>query len=232
MYVLRSILTLAFLLVSVGPAAASAANGLTETAMLVDRVAKLEEKLADVSDRLQIHDVYVRYMRGFDRSDVELMRTAFWPDVQINYGRQSNTFDEFIERHLKLHTTQLATWGHLLTNESVEIHGDIAHVETYVTALWVPKDERSFAYGKPIVSGRYIDRLDRRNGEWRITVREFVPHFALSATANPAAWDQYSEGASSSCTMGTWDKHDPSYVRPLERRLNKGLGPPCGLSAK
>lgn len=199
----------------------------SETAALSAEVALLKEQLGYLKDRQQIHDTYLRYMRGFDRNDVELMRSAFWPDVQINYGAQSNTFEEFVTRHLNLHTSQLAVWGHLLTNETVDLDGDVAHVETYVTALWMPKDEKSFAYGKPIVGGRYIDRVERRNGEWRIAMREFVPHFQLQANTDPRAWETYGKTAQSVCARGTWDKRDPSYRRPLTDRTDKAVGPAC-----
>ena len=106
-----------------------------EVGALAAKVKELDAKVRYLSDREQIHDVYLHYMRGFDRNDVELMRTAFWPDVQINYGKQSNSFDDFVVRHLNEHVTELAHWMHLITNESVEINGDVAHVEAYVTRL-------------------------------------------------------------------------------------------------
>lgn len=191
---------------------------------LAAKVAALEAKVAYLSDRQQIHDVYLRYMRGFDRNDVELLKSAFWPDVQINYGSQSNSLDEFIVRHLNLHTKELASWGHLITNETVDIAGDVAHVETYVTALFRPKDDNSsFAGGATIAGGRYIDRLDRRNGEWRIAVREFISHFyANTKSVFPeTTWPR------SDCARGTWDRRDPSYLRPLTRRTDKEVGPAC-----
>jgi hypothetical protein len=153
-------------------------------------------------------------MRGFDRNDVELMRSAFWPDAQINYRDQVNTFDEFVQRHLVPHTEQLNAWGHLLTNETVEVLGDVAHCETYVTALFVlrpgakwyefRRDERL----PLIIAGRYVDRLDRRDGDWRISVREFVGHFAslpeaLHGTLEPSQ------------LAHAWDRSDVSYRRPL-----------------
>jgi hypothetical protein len=162
-------------------------------------------------------------MRGFDRNDVELMRSAFWPDVQINYGKQSNTFDEFVVTHLNQHTATLKAWGHLLTNETVDLAGDVAHVETYVTRLSSSKsDSRSM-----IISGRYVDRVERRNGEWRIALREFVPHFFTETNTALDAYIKESSWSPSACGMGTWDRRDPSYRRPLDRRMNKDIGPAC-----
>jgi hypothetical protein len=57
-------------------------------------------------------------------------------------------------------------------------------------------------------SGRYIERWERRNGEWRILVREYVEDLAL----NGETVDLCSSG---DC-LGSWDKTDLSYVRPLE----------------
>ncbi len=185
-------------------------------------IERLQTDVAYLKDRQQIHDVYMRYMRGFDRNDVELMRGAFWPDVQINYGKQSYTFDEFVVRHLHQHIETMKAWGHLLTNQSVDLNGDVAHVEVTVTRLSSSKkDSKSM-----IISGRYIDRLDRRNGEWRIAMREFVPHFV---TETDTALDAYVKTgwAQSACAMGTWDKHDPSYRRPLTARTDKSIGPAC-----
>jgi ketosteroid isomerase-like protein len=198
-------------------------NASFDVAAQVAVLGELQAEVAYLKDRQQIHDTYLRYMRGFDRNDVELMRSAFWPDVQINYGKQSNTFDEFVVRHLNQHTATLKTWGHLLTNETVDLTGDVAHVETYVTRLSSSKKN-----GKSmIISGRYVDRVERRNGEWRIAVREFIPHFltetntALDAYTKDPGWSQ------AACGMGTWDKRDPSYQRPLDRRTNTDIGPAC-----
>lgn len=182
-------------------------------AALSAEVAELRAKVAYLSDRQQISDVYRRYMRGFDRNDVELLRSAFWPDVQINYGDQVNTFDEFVTRHLNQHTAHLASWGHLITNETVEIVEDVAHLETYVTALFMPNegndDGGPFGVRPWIVGGRYVDRLDRRDGNWRIAVREFVPHF--SARLDPTPGMTWPESG--------WYRDDLSYRRPLGRRF-------------
>jgi hypothetical protein len=230
---------------------------------LAAEVEELESKIAYLSDRQQIHDVYLRFMRGFDRNDVPLMRSAFWPDVQINYGSDSHTLDEFVAGRLKQHIERLSAWGHLLTNESVDIDGDVAHVEIYITAFFMWKDEKMFSFGSAdappnglrpsmvaekdekmsadgkagasphsltpsIVGGRYIDRLDRRNGEWRIAVREFFPHFQLKGDANEFTFDEYSDKAKSGRGMGTLDRHDPSYLRPLKQRPDKrAVGASC-----
>jgi SnoaL-like domain len=202
---------------------AQGAKTQSDPTALAAKVAELEAKVAYLSNRQNIHDVYLQYMRGFDRNDVELMRTAFWPDVQINYGTQSNSFDEFVARHLNEHTKDLAHWGHLITNESVDIEGDVAYVETYVTRLSNGKKDRK----SMIVMGRYVDRLDRRHGEWRIAMREFIPTFLTQTDTTVDSVFKEGGWSHSACGMGTLDKHDPSYRRPLTARVDKEMGPAC-----
>lgn len=200
----------------------------SDTARLADKVTKLETKLAYLDDRQQIHDVYMRYMRGFDRQDLELMKSAFWPDAQINYSFKSSSVDDFAAVHWAAHRKISTLYGHLLTNESVALNGDVAHVETYVTQFSTLKDGAALTKKKEskslIVAGRYIDRLDRRNGEWRIAVREFIPHFF---TETNVGLDSDFRWPRSECGRGTWDRHDPSYRRPLTARTNPEAGLAC-----
>jgi hypothetical protein len=193
---------------------------------LTARVEELRRELLNLRDRQDIHDVYMRYMRGFDRNDTDLLRSAFWPDAQINYGVQHNSVDDFIVRHLKAHTSRLASWGHQITNETPDIVGDTAHVEVYVTGFFMAKDERGGRGGeRSVIAGRYVDRLDRRDGHWRISVREFLPHF-WTENESMESYARASE-ARGDCALGTWDKRDPSYRRPLTQSSDKNVGVVC-----
>ena len=51
---------------------------------------------------------------------------------------------------------------HLLTNMPIDLDGDEAHAETYVTIL--ARD--SEGWGSSQGGGRYLDRLERRHGRW------------------------------------------------------------------
>lgn len=174
------------------------------TAALLERIERLET-------RQLIQDVYARYMRGFDRNDAELLRSAFWPDAQINYVTQQNTVDQFVTRHLDDHTHELESYGHLLTNLTIDVDHDEAHVESYVTAFWRQKEGgEPYAAGATIASGRYLDRLERRSGEWRILVREFVEHFRARTEQMPS-----SRRGGGDADETQWTRRDVSYRRPL-----------------
>lgn len=67
-----------------------------------------------------------------------------------------------------------------------------------------------------MAGGRYIDRLERSNGAWRITVRTNVIEWSGMVPALPIPVadvpDIYANGAPSR------SKEDPSYQRPLLNR--------------
>jgi hypothetical protein len=185
-----------------------------DLSMLVAKVAELEARVAQIGERQRIIDVYRHYTRGLNRHDMELLYGSFWPDAQINYGFHSWLRDPWIDQWQKnRYQKGLSCQAHHITNETVDIDGDSAHVESYLIALWKPPTDDKPAL---ILAGRYIDRLDRRNGEWRIAVREFIPHFwgettsIFHSTFTETAWPQTG--------FGSGDKSDPCYQRPLTSR--------------
>ena len=67
--------------------------------------------------------------------------------------------------------------SHHISNFTFEIEGDVAHCESYVITTLLPKGSETATIG----GARYIDRFERRNGEWRIAHREAVMDFTFLA---------------------------------------------------
>jgi hypothetical protein len=184
---------------------------------LQSRMSTLSETAAPIRDRSDILVVSQRFMRGADRHDKELARSAFWPEATVNYGTpmQRDAFIEWDEERLG----RFAAHQHHITGQTVEVAGNVAHVESYVIALLVPRDKSVDKAGdkKPgkaltseksrIGSGRFVDRWERRDGEWRVIVREYIEDLALLG--------ETVDSCSTRRCLGTWDKTDPSYARPL-----------------
>jgi hypothetical protein len=152
-------------------------------------------------DREEIVDCLHRYARGVDRLDRELILSAYHPDAIDSHGAFSGTPVEFVEWILPRQMTRKVS-QHYITNHTIDIEGDVAHVETYFTATLVPKDGERVVFR----GGRYIDRLERRNGEWRIAVRNVV-----------GEWATLLDGAEREerFPVGARDSTDMSYDRPL-----------------
>ena len=97
---------------------------------------------------------------------------------------------------------------HRISNTLIQIDGDRAAVETYVEAYHLADGENG-AQQDIVVGGRYVDRFERRGGEWRIAHRTFVHDW----NQNPAAtvvWDGPLYGKLD--VRGRRDRDDPSYA--------------------
>jgi hypothetical protein len=136
-----------------------------------------------IADRLQIQDGIHRYCRAIDRLDYDGIRSSYHPDATDSHGALfSGDVDAFIawirERHPWISFSM-----HAATNIFIEFAGDdVALVETYVRAV------QRHRPGSPAIRGdgsagvstdvltcsRYVDRFERRGGEWRIARRTLV----------------------------------------------------------
>ena len=179
---------------------------------------ELDPRVAFLKARQDILDTSKRYTRGADRHDKELVRSAFWPEATISYGTPMarDDFVDWQEREL----ADFAAHQHHVTGQTVEFDGDAAHVESYLLYFLVPRDRSVDEAGEAtpgkalesektrLGSGRLVERWERRDGEWKILVREYIEDLALEGETVDLC-------GSSGC-VGTWDRNDPSYMRPLE----------------
>ena len=130
-----------------------------------------------------IRDVLARYARGVDRKDWDLIRAAFHPGARDDHGAYRGDVEGLIEWVARRHAS-IDQAMHFLGNCLVEFaNDDLALVETYYAAfLRLGPDAHESrrillggsaqpGYIDTTVLGRYIDRFERRNGEWRIARR-------------------------------------------------------------
>jgi hypothetical protein len=173
-------------------------------------------------DKDLIRDVMLRYARGVDRRDWELVRAAFFADGHDDHADFKGTRDDFIawvrERH---DAPSVLKSTHFLGNCLVEFASDnVAAVETYFIArlelapqanehraMLDAKHADSTQNSRVEVFGRYVDRFEKRDGEWRIARRRTVFDAIQSQLIGPAdntlnpAW-----------TLGRRDQHDPVFA--------------------
>lgn len=118
--------------------------------------------------RREIEEVVLRYCRGVDRADLELVRSAYHPDAVEHHPGFDGTFAEYM---IWLETTIAKYDGlmHIVGNHLSTVKGDRAVAETYAMGVhWAGAidDERNFTSGI-----RYIDRMERRASRWAIAER-------------------------------------------------------------
>ena len=121
-------------------------------------------------DREAIRDCLCRYCRGIDRADEDALRSAYWPDARDCHGAYRGSATAFIEQALP----KLKAGGrrvHQITNLLIELHGDVAAVESSFLAL---QSGAAAPAQETFLCGRYVDRFEKRGGEWRVADRTVV----------------------------------------------------------
>jgi hypothetical protein len=184
--------------------------------------ADLAAKIQELWDREKIKQCLLKYCRGVDRFDRALILEAFHPDCLDEHGKFVGTPEEFVDWALGQHGASHLSHQHCILNHSADIDGDTAHAETYF--MFVSMNRR----GKPLTlgGGRYVDRLEKRNGEWRIAARvtlrdwsmmDEIPDMSdLSSFTSTRAMLSNVERAFMNAGRGpARDRSDPSYDRPL-----------------
>lgn len=173
-----------------------------------DRIAALEAKMQDLLDRQAILDCIKRNSRGNDRFDEELITSSYHPDGIHELGQKQISGAQYGDHANHAHGALFDVNLHNVTMHMCEIDGDVAHAESYNIGLFLDKGGQT---GR-ILAGRYLDRLERRDGEWRIVLRRATVEVALEGEA---ILPNGARLPGSAYLKGNRDRTDPSYERPL-----------------
>ncbi len=130
----------------------------------------------ELADKQEIHEVLMRYCRGIDRCDAELLRSVYHSDATDNHGLFVGKAADFIPWALKGLARDLNT-KHYICNELIELAGDVAHVESYLLAVH-HRMAKEGGLVDLVMAGRYVDRFERRAGQWKIADRKVILDWA------------------------------------------------------
>lgn len=185
------------------------------------------DRLAELVAVRDVEDVLTRYCRALDRADLALMETVYWPDGEDIHGIYVGRASEFVPFIIGEITQYFAMGTHCLLNVHIDVEGDFAAAEStlysacrvrsgMVDALLGSRYAGRLAGGglDPdnemfVMAGRYLDRLERRGGEWRILRRQVVTDWNDSHSSD-AILD---EGMHATLRpIGEWGRGDPVYA--------------------
>jgi hypothetical protein len=159
-----------------------------------------EPTLREVADRQAITDQLYRYCRAMDRIDHELGYSIWHEDGTADYTAAvwQGSGRGFIDDVCKSHSG-LLQHSHQVTNIIIELDGDTAGSEAYVTARL--RFERAGKLMQMVVVSRYLDRWSRRDGRWAIDHRHTVMEMDEIAEVTPMKHHD----------VARRDRSDPSY---------------------
>jgi hypothetical protein len=132
---------------------------------------EITEDLKALLERDKIRQCIVRLARGEDRRDAELIAASYWPDSVTDYGVFKGSFDDYLAWVVP-GSPAIPVTQHVLGQSVIELKGGAALVETQVTSyhrVTMGEEDRD-----TVIGGRYLDRLEKRGGEWRIAERTML----------------------------------------------------------
>jgi hypothetical protein len=153
--------------------------------------------MAAMEARFRIEGVLRRYARGVDRADPAIVREAFHADARLNYGVIGDVgVDEFIEANIEdgwMDLERRLASSHFLSNTTVDLDdsGCLAWVETYFVSVSRRRIDDELVDW--IFGGRYLDRFERRDDDWRIARRLVVEDWSRIERVT-RTWGERSSG--------------------------------------
>lgn len=178
-----------------------------------------------IADRMAIQDVMFRWCRAIDRLDYEGMRAIYHPGAIDTHGVFAGNVDGLVEWVRERHKA-IPFSSHQVSNMLIEFATpDLAVVETYVLVFQrYPADAKaSLAQlsggeaGRPGVGidlvscSRYVDRFERRDGEWRVARRTVIQDWKQLIEA-----PENSPKPKAGWIVGRRDKQDFVYLERAE----------------
>lgn len=164
------------------------------------------QALQGVKDRQDILDCIQRESRARDRQDLDQIAGCWWEDGVDEHGPVMTGMPDYPAKANLGHAMNFNMTSHNITNHLCEIDGDTAYCESYVIGglYWLDGKSTTIAFG------RYLDQLEKRDGEWRMLTRRCT--IEMSADTD-GTW-VHSKNIQG-FLKAIWSKEDPSYERPI-----------------
>lgn len=140
-------------------------------------------------DKEAIRSNLFDYARSVDRVDEELLRKVYWPDGYDDHGTYKGDIDGFVEWVTRRHSV-IDHAQHIVGQVHIEfLSDDVAVSEAYVISPqrysneaeetirgWVGEDTpvADDQFLEIVMYCRIVDRVEKRNGEWKIALREVL----------------------------------------------------------
>jgi hypothetical protein len=178
-------------------------------------------------DRAAIENLLGLYCRAIDRLDVGLLKSVYHPDGVDDHGAIHANAHEFADRVIAMLRETCVSTLHTVTHSVIDVRGEKAAAESYYLAIHtIAAGEASIGkfFGESylaaehsagrldrrheyVCAGRYLDKLEKRDGVWRILRRKMTNESGVSRPETNA-----SEGIPGAfMAAGRRDREDPVY---------------------
>lgn len=168
---------------------------------------EFQAQIAALIAKEEIRELLCFYCHATDRMDAAAVESVFDEDAQLDYGffkgrpKDLTAFSaKFLARYDMTH--------HCLSNVMVRLDGESATSVSYITALHCNGKSRN-GNTDMIGYGRYVDRLERRRGSWKIAQRTVLFDWTLELPSTFSWPESFAEN------VGRRDSSDPASLALL-----------------
>lgn len=153
-----------------------------------------DSQVQGYEDERAIRRTLHRYCRGIDRCDAELVASVYHPGATDDHGAFKGLGADFATYATEALRRRTEATHHMIGEPDIEfVSPDVAHVETYVSAVHRCRDDDGPFLER--FGGRYVDRFERREGSWLIAHRICIHEWNVKERIELAwAYDRFTEG--------------------------------------
>ncbi len=142
-----------------------------------------ELSILQLLDKERIREVIgIRYARGLDWYDLAMLKSCFYEDAVLDYGYFKGNAHAWCEKRVVAGNPAELHRFHYCFPAQVELAGDIAHAESNSYAGYRTMSGAEEQY--VVFGARYIDTVERRNGNWKISLRAVLVDFTHTIPAS------------------------------------------------
>jgi hypothetical protein len=125
-------------------------------------------------DEMACRKVIGRYGSALDWRDEAALASTVWPDAVIDYGFFKGSGEEFVQAFMPIERAAGRPF-HILACEQLEVKSPYAEAESLGLSITFEKPAEDMKTIRQYW-GRYLDQLEKRGKEWRISKRTYIAH--------------------------------------------------------
>tara|TARA_R110002094_G_scaffold119031_2_gene114253 strand:+ start:3656 stop:4201 length:546 start_codon:yes stop_codon:yes gene_type:complete len=164
---------------------------------------------ARLADEHAIREIIHMHCRGVDRADEAALKSCYWPEASVSYGAEPAAAHAFCEDLVEA-IQGFAQTHHVVSNIVVDFPDEsepaMATVESYLVAFHYLEDPQG-QDSEMTYLGRYLDRFEKRDDQWKIMQRTPV----MSWSQNAATTHDAEHPALAALTRAGRFPEDPVY---------------------
>lgn len=132
-------------------------------------------------DEAACRRVLGRYGPALDWRDADALASIVWPDATVDYGFFKGNGSEYVRTFIEIERAAGRPF-HLMVCDRVAVKGSIAEAESVGIALTMETSPDGVVTSRQYW-GRYLDELEKRGSEWRISKRTYIVHGSFDVAA-------------------------------------------------